>query len=61
MDKLRPNYRQVLWLIYIEGFTNKEAAAVMGKTVHNIESMVSRARKALRSQLEKEGFEYEEL
>ena len=60
MKQLRPNYRQVLWLVYFEGFTNKEATAVMRKSVHNIESMLSRARQSLRKQLEMEGFEYEE-
>ena len=61
MSKLKAEYRQVLWLIYFEGFSNKEAAAVMGKSVHNIETLVYRARKSLRSQLEMEGFEYERL
>ncbi len=59
--KLKPEYRQVLWLIYFEDFTNKEAAAVMKKTVHGIETLVYRARKSLKSQLEMEGFVYEKL
>ena len=61
MSKLKAEYRQVLWLIYFEGFSNKEAAAIMGKNVHNIETLVYRARKSLKSQLEMEGFEYERL
>ena len=61
MNKLKPEYRQVLWLVYFEGMTNKEAAAVMKKSVHNIETLVSRARKSLRKQLETEGFDYEDL
>ena len=61
LKKLKPEYHQVLWLIYFESFSNKEAAAVMKKSVHNIETLVYRARKSLRSQLEMEGFEYEEL
>jgi len=59
--KLKPEYRQILWLIYFEGFSNKEAAMVMKKSVHNIETLVYRARKSLKSQLEMEGFIYEEL
>ena len=39
----------------------KETAAVMKKSVHNIETLVCRARAALKKALEKEGFEYEEL
>ena len=61
MRKLKSEYRQILWLIYFEGFSNKEAAAVMRKSVHNVETLVYRARRSLKSQLEMEGFVYEEL
>ena len=61
LKKLKPEYHQVLWLVYFEDFTYKEVATIMKKSVHNIETLVYRARKALKSQLEKEGFEYEEL
>ena len=61
MMKLKPNYRQVLWLIYFEEMTAKEAALVMKTSVHNIETMVSRARRSLRTQLETEGYDYEDL
>ena len=61
LRKLKPEYRQILWLIYFEDFSNKEAAAVMKKTVHNVETLVYRARKSLKSQLEMEGFVYEKL
>ena len=61
LRKLKPEYQQVLWLIYFEGLSNKEAAIVMKKSVHNIETLVYRARNALKSQLEMEGFIYEEL
>lgn len=61
MVKLKDEYRQVLWLIYFEEFSNKEVATVMKKSSHNIETLVWRARKALKVELEKEGFEYEEL
>ena len=61
LKKLKPEYRQVLWLIYFEDFSNKDVAAVMRKSVHSVETLVYRARKSLRSQLEMEGFTYEEL
>lgn len=61
MDTLKSEYRQVLWLTYFEELSNKETAAVMKKSVHNIETLVYRARIALKKALEKEGFEYEEL
>ena len=61
IGKLKSEYRQVLWLIYFEDFSIKQAAAVMKKSVHSTETLVYRARKALKSQLELEGFVYEEL
>lgn len=60
LRKLKPEYRQVLWLLYFEGFSNKEAAKAMNKSVHNVETLAYRARKALKAQLETEGFTYEE-
>ncbi len=60
MRKLPQNYQQVLWLIYFEGFSNKEAARIMKKSLRSLESILFRARKSLRSQLETEGFEYVE-
>ncbi len=61
LNKIKPEYRQVIWLIYFEDFTNKEASEVMKKSVHNIETLVYRARKALKAELEREGFKHEEL
>ena len=61
LGKLKSEYRQVLWLVYFENFNIKQVAAVMKKSAHNIETLVYRARKALKSQLELEGFVYEEL
>ncbi len=61
LDSLKSEYRQVLWLTYFEELSNKETAAVMKKSVHGIETLVYRARLALKKQLEQEGFEYEEL
>ena len=59
--KLKPEYHQVLWLTYFEGFSNKEVALIMKKSVHNIETLVYRARRAIKEELEKEGFVYEGL
>ena len=61
LHKLKAEYRQVLWLVYFEGMSLKEAASVLKKRIHTVEVLVSRARKALKTQLEKEGFFYEEL
>ncbi len=61
MKKLKSDYCQVLQLIYIEGFDNSGAADVMNKSYRQIENLVYRAKKALKSELEKEGIVYEKL
>ncbi len=61
MKTLKPEYYQVLWLVYFEGLSHKETARIMGKTVHNTETLVYRARQALKNKLLEEGFVYEDL
>lgn len=61
MQKLKPEYRQVLWLIYFEGFSNKEIAGIMKKSVHNVEALACRARLSLKTKLNKEDFIYEDI
>ena len=61
LRQLKPEYRQILWLIYFEGFSSREAAMVMRKNIHSVETLAYRARLALKSKLYEEGFVYEEL
>ena len=60
MKELPPDYRQVLYLIYFEDFDNAGAAKIMKKSKRQIENLIFRAKKALRSKLETEGFVYED-
>ncbi len=61
MRSLKPEYRQVLYLTYFDGFSNADAALAMNKSIRQIENLVYRAKQALKAQLEKENFVYEEL
>ena len=61
MKKLKSEYFQVLYLIYFEGFTNSEAATIMKKSKRQIENLIYRSKNALKAELVKEGFSYEEL
>ena len=54
------DYRTVLWLVFFEGFSNKEAATAMKKSNRQIKNLLYRAKQSLKSCLEKEGFVYEE-
>ena len=61
MKRLNNEYRQVLYLVYFEEFQNQQVASVMGKSKKQIENLVYRAKLSLKSELEKEGFVYENL
>lgn len=61
MKKLNDDYKHVLWLFYFENQSVKQVATIMGRSVHATENMLSRARKGLKEELEKEGFSYEDL
>lgn len=58
---LNSDYQQILTLTYFENMRTEEAAAVMGKSKKQIGNLLYRAKQALRTELEKEGFEYEKL
>lgn len=61
LRRLKPDYRVVLYLIFFEGFQNAEAADVMHKSKRQIENLIYQAKLSLKSELNKEGFVYEEL
>lgn len=61
LGKLKPEYAQALWLAYFEELSNKEIAAVMKKSLSAVKSILHRAKPALKEELEKEGFDYDEL
>lgn len=61
LEKLNEDYRQVLFLTVFEELTNEETAKVMKKNKRQIENLVYRAKRALKAELKKEGFVYEEL
>ncbi len=60
LHRLKPEYRQVLFLAYFEGFSNAESAVIMNKSKRQIETLMYNAKKALKTELERSGFEYEE-
>ncbi|MDE5862216.1 MAG: RNA polymerase subunit sigma-24, partial [Ruminococcus sp.] len=59
--RLKKEYQQVLYLTYFEDFSNAETAVIMRKSRKQVENLLYNARKAMRSELEKEEFHYEEL
>ena len=61
LASLKSEYHQALWLYYFEGLSAKEISAVMKKSVHSVETLLYRARNALKRALETEGFNDENL
>ena len=61
LSELATNYRTILWLVYFEGFSSREAAAILNKNDRQIKNLLYRAKQSLKSKLEKEGFIYEEF
>ena len=60
LSKLPNDYRTVLWLVFFEGFSNKEAAIVLKKNERQVRNLLYRAKQSLKSKLEEDGFVYEE-
>lgn len=61
MQSLKAEYRQVLHLVYIEGFSMEETCSIMKKKSKQLGNLLYRAKKSLRSKLGKEVFFNEEL
>lgn len=61
LKSLKPEYAQVLYLVYFEGFDNFQTARIMKKNKRQTENLIYRAKAALKAKLEKEGFEYENI
>ncbi len=59
LNRLKPEYRQVLWLLYFEDLQYKDISIIMHKSVHATEMLASRAKVALKKELIEEGFTHE--
>ena len=61
MQNIPAEYRRVLHLKFFEGFSNGEIAIILGKSVAQVNALMHRAKQTLKSELDREGFEYEGL
>ena len=55
LDRIEPELKEALWLVYIEGMTYAQAASVMGVKVKRIDRLLARGKQQMRKELEKEG------
>ena len=59
LEKIPPDYREALYLVYIENMSYDEAGAIMRKTRKQVDNLVQRGKKAMRPLLAEEGVSYE--
>lgn len=58
MAELHADYREALFLVYFEGLSHAETAAVMGRRERQVADLIYRGKNALRKRLEQEGITY---
>lgn len=59
MQKIKQEYRQVLYLIYFEEMSYEEISRVMKKSKKRVDNLAYRGKLSLKNVLEKDGFKYE--
>ena len=60
LETLPSDYRQVIWLIYFEGFSHEETGKIMKKNSRQIRNLLYRAKQSLKEELSKRGLDDEE-
>lgn len=55
LNRINPEYREVIWLTYFEGLSYAETAAVLGVNVKRVDNLLTRGKKCMKAELEKEG------
>lgn len=59
LGKIPDDYREALYLVYLEDMSYDEAGAVLHKTRKQVDNLVQRGKKAMRPLLAEEGVSYE--
>ena len=55
LDRIDPELREALWLIYAEEMSYAQAAEVMGVNTKRVDHLLTRGKQAMRKELNKEG------
>jgi RNA polymerase sigma factor (sigma-70 family) len=53
LNELKPNYKIILTLFYIEGFDTEEITEILKITDNNCRTMLSRAKESLKNKFQK--------
>ena len=55
LEKIDPNLREALWLVYVEDLSYADAAKVLGVSVKRLDKLLQNGKKVLKSEVIKEG------
>ncbi|MBO4904785.1 MAG: RNA polymerase sigma factor [Lachnospiraceae bacterium] len=55
LERIDPELKQVLWLVYIEDMSYEEAAQIMGVSRKKIDNLLYKGKERMRAELDKEG------
>lgn len=55
LNRIEPQYREALWLVYMESLSYREASEVLRVSEKKIDRLLQRGKLVLRQELEKEG------
>ena len=55
LERIDPELKEVLWLVYVEGMSYADAAAVMKVTKKRIDRIIQKGKEHLRIELDREG------
>lgn len=55
LERIEPELREALWLVYVEGFSYAQTAAIMGVKPKRVDRLLARGKQSMRRELEQEG------
>jgi RNA polymerase sigma-70 factor (ECF subfamily) len=61
LNRIAPQYREALWLVYITQLSYAGAASVLGCTVKRVENLLNNGKVRLREELKKEGITHADV
>ena len=61
LNKIAPQYREALWLVYMMDMSYESAASIMGCNIKKIENLLYNGKKQLRKEFETEGITHADI
>ena len=58
MERIDPQLKEAVYLVYFEGMSYKDTASIMRITTKKVDKLLQKAKSSLRSELSKEGIDH---